>query len=122
MRENVADLAHGPDVTVERRCDIENRPARRLDRIVAPVARPLKCRCTIANEGSRYDPADSKRIDQPTHDRTDTVKALEPEDLLMGGNLEHAVCRRVADRRAGSHVLLSQLGDDFRAGCVLAPE
>jgi hypothetical protein len=50
------------------------------------------------------------------------MEPLQPKNLLMGGDLEYAVGRRVADRLTGLQMLLAELRDDVRAGGVTIAE
>ena len=44
------------------------------------------------------------------------VELVDRDDVLVRRDLEHAVGRRVDDRRAGAHVLRPERVDDRRAG------
>ena len=75
-----------------------------------------------ADERPGDDAADRQRIAQAPRDAAEVVEPLEPERLLMRGDLEHRVGRGVADRLAAPHVRLAELGDDRGARGVAVAE
>ena len=85
---------------------------------VAAIAGARKAARVRAHEGARDHARDAVVVDQLARNRAQRVQALEPEALLVRGDLEHAVGRGVDDGLAGAHVGLAQLGDDLRAGGV----
>ena len=62
------------------------------------------------------DAADIERFQQFAGDLANRVQPLQPEFLLVGGDLEDTVRRRVADRLPGQSMLIAELGDDLCAG------
>src|SRR5690606_15758836 len=71
----------------------------------------------LAHEGPGDDAADRMlALEDLPGDLAHLVQLLHGYDLLMGGDLENAVGRRVDDGLAGAHVLLAQLIDDGSAG------
>ena len=106
MGENVADLAD--------RDDGPRPPLVSVSRIVSAgggvgeilaVAGALEPVFGRADEGPRDDAADIERVAELPGDAAELVEPLEPERLLMRGDLQDAVDRGVADRLAGPHVL-----------------
>ena len=63
-----------------------------------------------------------KRIAKAARDAAELVEPLEPERLLVRGDLEHGIGRGVADRLAGPDMLLAELLDDHGAGGVPVAE
>ena len=74
------------------------------------------------DERPRDNPSDVQRIAKAARDAAKLVKPLEPERLLVRGDLEHRIRRCVADRLAGADMLFAKLLDDHGAGCVPIPE
>ena len=96
---------------------IEQRRRERRQREVAAVRRALEAararRRTAARSRGRRpapSPTRSKAISQMRYSSSIGI------DVFVRGDLEHAVGRRVDDRRAGPHVLGPELVDDRRAG------
>ena len=103
MGEDVADLAD--------RDDRAPAPAPRAARILPSgggMAKSLrfgvraKSLGARPNERARDHPADVQRIAQAPRDPAEIVEPLEPESLLVRGDLEHRIGRGVADRLAAS--------------------
>ena len=63
-----------------------------------------------------------KRIAEAARDAAELVEPLEPEGLLMRGDLEHGIGRGVADRLPRPQVLLAELLDDVGARGVPVAE
>ena len=59
---------------------------------------------------------------EPSRDQAELIETTESEMLLVGGDLEHRVRRRVADGLAGADMLFAELGDDLGSGSVAIPE
>src|SRR5215213_4985115 len=118
MGEDVVDLSNGDDVAVLRLGDIQNGRFRGRHGKVATVRGSLEITAGCTDERPRDHAADIERIGQPARDRTNFIKPLQPEALLMRGNLKYAVRRRVTDRLPGLHVLVTELFDDLGSGGV----
>ena len=63
-----------------------------------------------------------ERIAEPARDPAELVEPLEPERLLVRGDLEHGVGRGVADRLQRAQMLLAEFLDDRRARGVAIAE
>src|SRR3954447_2032312 len=118
MGEDVVDLSDGDDGAMLRHGDIQNGRLRGRHGKVAAVGGSLEIAAGCTDERSRDHAADIEGIDQPARDRTNVIKPLQPEALLMRGNLKYAVRRRVTDRLPGLHVLVTELFDDLCSGGV----
>src|ERR1700761_5627059 len=122
MGENVANLTDGHNVSAGRSRDVEERPCRRRDRIVAAVGGAAEL-CVCAYERPRDDAADVEWIDQLARSFADAIQAIEAERLLVRRDLEHAVGGRVADRSARADVLVAEFRNDLRsAGMAIAED
>ena len=87
---------------------------RRQGDIVAPGGALEVAGCADERTGNHP----SHRIlpgEDPASDLTDPVKFRDRDDLLVGGDLKHAVGRGVDDGRAGLQVLPAQFLDDLGA-------
>ena len=122
MRENVVDLADCDDVAAGRGGRIENGRRRRRHGIIAAVSRARKPAIRVSDEGPRNDPADAQGIDEFARYCADSIETLQSEAFLVRSDLEDAVCRRVADGFARTHVLPAEFRDDFRSGGVFVAE
>ena len=69
-----------------------------------------------ADERARDDPPDSQADPRElVRDLAPSIQLRDRHDVLVRGDLEHAVGRRVDDRLAGAQVLRAELLDDGRA-------
>src|SRR3954471_19157856 len=118
MGEDVVDLSDGDDGAMLCRGDIQNGRFRGRHGKVASVGGSLEITPGCTDERPRDHAADIEGIDQPARNRTNFIKPLQPEALLMRGNLKYAVRRRVTDRLPGLHVLVAELFDDLGSGGV----
>ena len=114
--EDVRDL---PDA-VDRLAGLADRRqvvrAARLEGEVVAVRRPLVVP-RLAVEGAGDDPTDGVLAGQDLpRDPATGVELVERDRLLVRGDLEHRVGRRVDDPLAGPLVLLAELLDDLRPG------
>ena len=95
---------------------IEQRLAGGGQRVVAAVRGSLE-RSWSADERPGDDPADPEPLAyELVRDLAGAIQLRHGDDGFVGGDLEHAVCRRVHDERAGPHVLGAELVDDLRSG------
>ena len=123
MGEDVADLADRDD-----RAARAARPAAGDCRRAADTAKSLrlavrtKSLALRADEGPGDDAADVERIAEPARDAAEIIEPLEPEGLLVRGDLQHRVGRGVADRLQRPQVLLAVVLDDRRARGVAVGE
>ena len=122
MGEDVADLADADDRAAHRREPVADRVFRRRYRIVAPVRRPFEVFRIGAKEGAGDHPADIEWIDQFAHRLAEAVEPLQPEGFLVRGDLQDGIGGCVADRHAGTQMLLAQVLDDRRARCMAIAE
>ena len=116
MRVDVGDLADADDVAAGIDEFVEHGRCVRRRGQVATVAGADEARCIVADERTRDNTTDPVFVDELTRDVAELVQPVEAERLLVRGDLEHAVGRRVDDRLAGRHVLLAEFGDDRRTG------
>src|SRR5450432_739991 len=71
------------------------------------------------DERSGDHPADIERVAQTPSDLAQVVKALQPERLLMSGDLQNGIGGSVKDRRQRAQMFLSIVLDHSRPGGVL---
>ena len=113
--EQVLDLADGDDGAARGDEAVEDGRALRPDREVAAVRGAAKG-AGAADERARDHPADPEPFDeQRVGGLALAVQLVDRDDVLVGGDLEHAVGRRVDDWPAGAQVLGPQVLDDDRA-------
>ena len=115
--EQVLDLADADDRNPAFGEPIQQRRAKRVERVVATVRRARE-RARLADERPRDDAA-RRPSPRPTSSNaivTDPVQLVDRDDRLVRGNLEHAVRRRVDDRRTRCACARAELVDDDRAG------
>ena len=75
-------------------------------------------RAWCPDERTRDDAADAKAFANKLVGRfARAIQLGDRHDLLVRGNLEYAVRRRVDDPRAGAHVFGTEVVDDLRPGC-----
>ena len=120
--EEILDLANRDD---RQRCGlqaIEQRLARRRQRVVVAVRRAREAP-RRADERARDHAADAQPFaNELVGDLAVAIELANRHDVLVRRDLEDAVGRRVDDRRAGPHVLGSELVDDLRPGSGLVAE
>jgi hypothetical protein len=113
--EDGVDLAHGVHGHAGVVDLLEVGASRRLDREVLAPCGPLEC-ARLALERPRDDAADGVLAG---HDLARPaavfVELLDRHDVLVGGDLEDRVGRRVDDQVAGLHVLGAEVGDHLGA-------
>jgi hypothetical protein len=115
-REQIVDLADGVNGPAGRGHRVQQRRARRRQRVVATVGRPLEG-SRHAFERTRDHPADAHLLpDHVVGDLADAVLLGDRDDLFVRGDLKNAVGRGVDDRTAGAHVLGAELVDDRGPG------
>ncbi len=103
-----------PIVTIARRSSAARSrsvPFGRFDRVVAAMVRAPERGPVGADEGTRDDAPDAKRIAESSCDAAEGVKPIEPERLLVSRDLKHAIGRRVADRAARPEMGLAECLD-----------
>ncbi len=122
MGEDIADLADRVHRAAGMREPVKNRRLRRQNRVVAPVAGSNKGLWALPDEGAGDDPADIVVVDETANDLAELQQALQPEGVLVCGDLKDAVGRGVADRFARAHMLLAEARDDVGAGGVAIAE
>jgi hypothetical protein len=124
LREDTADLADAGRAHVALAQAVEHgRRRRRLGEVVAVGgARKRLSSGRIADERARDHPADAQFIAQGSRRATDRVEPLEPERLLVRGDLPDAVGARVENRLAAAHVLRAERGDDLGPAGRAIPE
>src|SRR5258706_4156164 len=122
MSKYVADLANAHDVSTGGSRQIQDRRPVRRHRIVAPVRRSFEAPNIMSDKWTRNHAPDAQRIDELSRNGAKLVEALQAASPLVCGDLEYAIRRGVADRRAGEHVLRTKLGDDFGPGRVTVAE
>ena len=111
MSRDLADAVDGAARVADEREVV--RPLR-LEREVVPVRRPLVV-ARLAEERARDHAADGVLAGQQlAGDPAALVELLERDRLLVRGDLEDRVGRRVDDPLAGALVLLAELLDDLR--------
>ena len=111
MGEDVADLADGDDLAAMRDHPVEQgRLGRRHGKILA-VRRAAEGLAGLADERPGDHAADMQRVAQVPHHLAEIIEALEPEMLLMRGDLQNGVDGSVADRHAGPDMLLAEILD-----------
>src|SRR5947209_1100755 len=116
MAEEVADLAHRDDGPPGILRISEERRSAGLDAVIPPIRRAHKIILGRPQERTGDDPAHAQRVDQFPCRYAHLIQALESEALLVCGNLEDAVGRRVADGQSGTQMRLAQLRDDLGTG------
>ncbi len=72
-----------------------------------------------ADEGARDDAADVERIAETPRDFAQRIEPFEAERLLMRGDLQHGIGRRVANRLQTAQMFLAEFLDDSHARGVL---
>ncbi len=122
VAEEIRDLPDGYDVASRRLRTMKQRRRRRHDAVVAPVRRSREIAGAHADEGPCDHASDLERIEQRARHLAHAIQALETEVFLVRGDLENAVCGRVADRPTRAQVFLTELLDYCRAGRVLVAE
>ena len=122
VSKDVADLADGDHPVALRRQSVEQRRLRWRHGIVTPVVRALERGGGFPDERPGDHPADPQGIDQPAHGGAEFVEPLQPEMLLVRGNLKDGIDRGVADRLAGTDMLLAETLDDLGAWRVAVAE
>ncbi len=122
MGEDVADLADRDQRPPSAGQDVEKRVVRRGRGKILAVAGAGEAVSGEPTKGRAMTRPMLQRIAQAARDAADLIEALQPEHLLMRGDLEHAVDRGVADGLAGADVLGAELVDDGGAGGVLVAE
>ena len=123
MGENVADLADRDDRAAGLRGALQEGCRR-------AAARRNPCGWACGRSPSRVSPTKGraitrpifKRIAETPRDAAELVEPLEPERLLVRGDLKDRVGRGVADRLQRPHVLLAEFLDDGGAGGVAVAE
>src|SRR4051812_13110720 len=97
MSEDVADLPYGHNRSPGFRQSIEDGVGGGRDGEILAMAGALEpCRLR-PDEGPGDDAADVVGIAESARDPADLVEPFQPEDLLVGGDLQDAVHGRVAD-------------------------
>ena len=120
--KEILDLADGDDRRARVCQQVEQRRRERRQREVAPVGGSLE-RARRPDKRPRDHAADSPAdAHQVERDCADAIQLRHRHDVLVRGNLEDAVGRRVDDRRSGAHVLGPELVDDRGARGRLVPE
>jgi len=122
MSKDIVDLADSDDLPPGFLRNVEKRRSGRRDGIVLAVTGACKALLRRADEGARDHPADIEWVDHIPDLFAQAVKTREPEMLLVGGDLNHRIARRVEDRLAGRDMLFAELLDDFGARGVAVTE
>ena len=112
MGEDVADLADRDDRAARARGALQEIAGRRRNREILAVGGADEILGALADERPGDDAADVERIAEPARDAAEIVEPLEPERLLMRGDLQHRIGRGVADRLQRPQVLLAVVLDD----------
>ena len=115
MGEDVADLADRDDLASGARRALEEVAGQRRDGEVLAMGGAGEIGRRAPDEGAGDDAPDRQRIAQAPRDAADLVEPLQPERLLVRGDLEHRIGRGVADRLQRPQVLLAEFGDDLGA-------
>jgi hypothetical protein len=112
--EQIVDLSNCHHGMSGRLHPVEQCLAKRRQRVVAPVLGPGEPpRC--ADKRASDDTADAEALsDQAKGDLARAVQLVDRHDVLVGGNLKHAVGRRIHNERTRTHVLGAKLVDDRR--------
>src|SRR3954452_10204441 len=97
MGKNVPDLANRNDIAAGSRRKVQDCLAGWSNGVVPPIMRPHISGLPTAKRPCDH-AADIERLKQFTRDLAHRIEALEPEFLLMCGDLKHTVGRGVADR------------------------
>ncbi|MNC22616.1 hypothetical protein D3C75_706210 [compost metagenome] len=114
---NIIDFAHGNTVQPGFRQPVHHSGSGGFDGIVMPVGGPFKgSRLPHKRAGNNAANRKFRAQSKLPGDLTGLVQLLQRNNLLMGGDLEYAVRRRVYNPGAGLHMLLTQLVQNFRAG------
>src|SRR5262249_31709767 len=120
--EDVRDLSHAVDGVAGVADGREVIRSARLEREVVTVRGPLVV-ARLARERSRDHAPDRVAAGEDLpRDPAAVVELLERDRVLVRGDLEHGVGRRVDDPLSGPLMLLAQLLDDLRARRRLVAE
>ena len=93
---------------------IEHGFRRRGHREILPISRSFEGP-RLSHERARDDaPKSVPRNREIEGDRADAVLLFDRNDVLMRGDLKHAVGRRIDDGLAGAHVLRAEILDNLR--------
>ena len=122
MGEDVADLADRDDRAAGARGPLQNIAVRRGHREILAVGGAGKVLGARADERPRDHAADVQRIAQAARDPAKIIEPLQPESLLMRGDLEHRIGGGVADGLQRPQVLLAVVLDDRGARSVAIGE
>ena len=111
MSEDIANLANRNNCVAGAAGPLQNIALRRRHGEILAIAGARKVLAARAEERTRDHAPDLQGIAQPARNPAKIIKALKSESLLMGGDLEHRVGGRVADRRQRSQVLFAVVLD-----------
>ena len=114
--EDVVDLAHGQHVVAVLLELVEHGGAGRLEREVVAARGALEVARVGAHVGARDDAGHAVVAGEDlAGDAAVLVELLHGHEVLVGGDLEHAVGRGVDDEVAGLELLLAIVLDDLGA-------
>ena len=121
--ENIGDLPHRIHVAPRRHQFIQQRVLVGRHRVIVTVGRyPLKILRLGAHKRTGDDPGNLIGLHQFKTQLAEIIQPFQAEALLVAGDLQHAVRRRIDDGLAGAHMLLAQLFDDLRTAGQLFPQ
>src|SRR5262249_36233944 len=115
MGEDVADLADRDDGAACARRPLQQVAVGWENREILAIRRAREVLSARADEWPGDDPTDVEGIAEAARDSAEVVETLEPESLLVGGDLEHRVGGGVADGLQRPEVLFAVICDDRRA-------
>ena len=111
MGEDVADFADRDDCAAGAGGPLQNIAVRRGHSKVLAIGGARKVLGARAEERTRDHAPDVQGIAQPPRNPAKIIETLEPERLLMGGDLEHRVGGCVADGFQRSQMLFAIVVD-----------
>ena len=113
--ENIMDLADGDHILLCFHDRVQNRFLRRLDRKIVP-SRRSRVR-PFTGKGSGDDPSHAVFAHKELpRNAAVFIELLGRDNVLVRGDLENGVRRRIDDQCARFHLLAAIVPDDIRAG------